>query len=77
MTAGERMVWAAVYAASWHEQTEFKRRLGGETTFDDMARTAASEATFAVGHLGSMYWRSEFTDAGDDACVADMLETRR
>lgn len=52
MSDGERMVWAAAYAASWTQLREFKRKYGpADDGNESLALNAADEACGALHEL--------------------------
>lgn len=54
-TSGERMVWAATYAAAWTRLLDFKRKHGpDDTEFKTIALEAADEAWGALDELREM-----------------------
>ena len=51
MTAGEDLVWAAVYASYWTARREAQRKYGGDRSDLDMAGEAAAQADRAVAAM--------------------------
>ena len=75
MTSGERLVWAAVYALVWREQTEFLRKYGGERSYESIAAEAASEARCAVEVMRDTVTGGHADDADDSAALAEMTRS--
>ena len=67
MTDGERMVWAAAYAASWAMLREFKRKHGGAPDNHGLADNAADEAWGALHELRMLASGEVESDSQDDA----------
>lgn len=66
MTDGERMVWAAAYAASWAQLRGFQRSYGGDRPDTSIASDAADEA------WGALYALREIA-SGDGDFAADAI----
>lgn len=65
VTDGERMVWAAAYAASWAQLRAFQRSYGGDRSDANIASESADEAWGALDAL-----RELSGDSGDFAADA-------